>query len=69
MGVKIQPHLAISDRVLGKKFTASLSDLLIIQVYEPVAQSGGSAVEKFYEEVEEAMKQAKSRDISIVMGI
>ena len=59
-------RLSISARVLVAKSRASPFALIIIQVYAPTEQSDDSAVKKFYEEVGEAMKQAKSRDLMIV---
>ena len=61
-------YIAISDRVVAAKFNASPFDLFIIQVYAPTALADDADIEKFYHEVKMAMKEAKSRDLLIVMG-
>ena len=58
----------INDRVIIVKLRSTPFDIGIIQVYAPTADKDDTAVEEFYENVDEAMKQMKSQEIRIVMG-
>ena len=59
--------LLIADKVLVETFSALPFDLPIIHMYTPTAQLDNSAVEKFYEEVGEALNQTKRRNLLIVL--
>ena len=58
----------VSDRVMVAKFAGKPLDMGIIQVYAPTSTAEEEEVEKFYEDLDKAMKFLKSQDIKIVMG-
>ena len=43
-------------------------DINIIQVYAPISDSNDEELDKFYSELETAMKQCKSTDNTIIQG-
>ena len=53
----------INDRVIIVKLRSTPFDIGIIQVYAPTADKDDTAVEEFYENVDEAMKQMKSQEL------
>ena len=59
---------AISDRVLLVKVSGKPFNLNFIIVYAPTAMLDDDKVDKFYEQVDQAMKQCKSQEVTIVMG-
>lgn len=59
---------AVSDRVIMIKLSTKPLDLNIIQVYAPTSESTDEELDSFYDEIEQALKQCKSTDITIVQG-
>ncbi|XP_027210521.1 craniofacial development protein 2-like [Penaeus vannamei] len=59
---------AVSDRVMMIKLSTKPLDLKIIQVYAPTADSTEEELETFYDDIEQALKQSKSTDITIIQG-
>ncbi|XP_030760432.1 craniofacial development protein 2-like [Sitophilus oryzae] len=57
-----------SDRTALLKLRAKPSDLNIIQVYAPTADSPDHDVERFYDEVKELLKLTKKHDVNIIMS-
>ena len=47
---------------------AKLLDINIIQVYVPTSDSNDEELDKFYSELETAMKQCKSTNNTIIQG-
>uniref|UniRef100_A0A8D8TK36 Craniofacial development protein 2 n=1 Tax=Cacopsylla melanoneura TaxID=428564 RepID=A0A8D8TK36_9HEMI len=64
----VKHFLPLSDRVALLQLNAQSRLLNIIQVYAPTGDKSIEEVEEFYKDVETAMKQTKSRDITIVLG-
>lgn len=58
----------MSGRVALLQLNAQGRQLNIIQVYAPTGDKVIEEVEEFYKDVETAMKQTKSKDITIVLG-
>ena len=58
----------ISDRVMLLKIGARPVNVNVIQVYAPTAQSTEDAIDGFYEQVDEARRQCKNGEVTIVMG-
>ncbi|XP_072040063.1 craniofacial development protein 2-like [Amphiura filiformis] len=61
-------HWGVSDRVVLVKLAAKPFNLAIIQVYAPTADSDENDIAVFYEDLEKAMKQCKSDEITMVVG-
>ena len=59
----------LSDRVCMIKLDAKPLDINIIQVYAPTSYSNDEELDKFYNELETAMKQCKSTDNNVIQGI
>jgi len=59
---------AVNDRIIVAKLNGKPFDIGIVQAYAPTADKDEEEVEKFYEDLDKAMKQLKSQDIKIVMG-
>ena len=51
-----------------EKFLAKPFNINIIQVYAPTQDHSDAEIEVFYEEIEKALKFAKSNDVLCVMG-
>ena len=64
----IKGWLGVSDRVILAKLKGKPFDIGIIQIYAPTSAHDDEEVEKFYEDLDFAMKQLKSQDVKIVMG-
>ena len=58
----------ISERVLMVKLYGRPSNINIIQVYAPRQDHSDADIEVFYEEIEKALKYAKSDDVLCIMG-
>ena len=58
----------VSDRVIVVKLEGKPFDIGLIQIYAPTSAHDDEEVEKFYEDLDFAMKQLKSQDVKIVMG-
>ena len=61
-------YWTISDRIMLVKLKGKPFDISIIQVYAPTADKSEEEHEQFYNDLEMAKSQCKSRDIVIVMG-
>ena len=58
----------VSDRIIMAKLKGKPFNINIIQVYAPTTNHDDEEVEKFYDDIENVMKYAKSGEINIVMG-
>ena len=58
----------MSDRVIAIKIQGKPFDVGIVQAYAPTSDYEDQEVDKFYEDLDNVMKQLKSQDIKIVMG-
>ena len=58
----------ISERVIVAKFKGNPFDVVIVQVYAPTSDYEDEEVEKFYDDVDLALKSAKSSDVLFVLG-
>ena len=58
----------ISERVIVAKFKGKPFDVVIVQVYAPTSDYEDEEVEKFYSDVDLALKSTKSSDVLFVMG-
>ena len=43
-------------------------DITVIQCYAPTAECSEEEIEKFYQQLDQAVSQCKSQDIRVVMG-
>ena len=64
----IKGFMPISDRVALMKLKLKHKTLCILQVYAHTADSEEAEILKFYEQVETALKNRKSKEMLIVMG-
>ena len=64
----MQGYLPISNRVIVAKFAARPVNIVCVQVYAPTSEHSDEEIEAFYDDVEKAIKTAKSSDIVIIMG-
>lgn len=64
----VKHFLPLPGRVALLQLNAQGRQLNIIQVYAPTGDKVIEEVEEFYKDVETAMKQTKSKDITIVLG-
>ena len=58
----------VSDRVIVAKLQGKPLDIGIVQVYAPTSSHCEEEVEKFYEDLNTALKQLKSQDVKVIMG-
>ena len=58
----------INERLLLCKLKGNPFDIVIIQAYAPTADSSEEEIEKFYDDLNMALKQTKSMDIIYVLG-
>ena len=63
----IKRSRAISDRVLVVKLQGKPLDISIVQAYAPTAECSDQDINRFYNELDEAMKISKSHDITMLM--
>lgn len=68
MSTKIMATLAVSDRVLLIKLKGTHQNLALIQVYAPTSAADEEAMEKFYDDIDSAMKQCRHNDCVLVLG-
>ena len=61
-------YIPISDRVIVAKFQAKPLNMVVVQVYSPTSDHPDEELESFYDDVNKAMKYAKSDDVILVMG-
>lgn len=59
---------SISDRVLLVKLEGQPININIIQVYAPTSESTEEEIQKFYNDLNTAMRQCKHHEVNIVMG-
>ncbi|XP_042871504.1 craniofacial development protein 2-like [Penaeus japonicus] len=64
----LKGYWPLSDRVLLVKLSAKPLDINIIQTYVPTADSSEEELEKFYSEIETALKHCKSFENTIIQG-
>ena len=58
----------ISDRIIMCKLSAQPFDIVFLQVYAPTSTHEDEEVEKFYEDIQNALKHMKSYDVLIISG-
>jgi len=58
----------ISDRVLVVRRKAKSRNITPIQVYGPTTAATGEEMERFYQNLSQAVKQVPKRDMLLVMG-
>ena len=58
----------ISDRVLMMKLESKPFNINVMQVYAPTQDHDGEEMEKFYKEIQNGIKYAKSDEIICIMG-
>ena len=59
---------AISDRVVKMKLEAKPFNFNVMQVYAPTQDHDGEKIEKFYQEIQNGIKYAKSDNVICIMG-
>ena len=59
---------AISDRVIMMKLEAKAFNINVMQVYAPTQDHDGEEIEKFHQEIQDAIKYAKSDEVMCTMG-
>lgn len=64
----VKGFMAFSDRVILLKISSKPLDYNIIQVYAPTTESTKEDLEKFYDELNGALKTCKSQEVTMVMG-
>ena len=58
----------LSERVMVVSLKGRPFDISLIQCYAPTADNNDDEIDKFYEQLDEAIKQCRSQDIRIIMG-
>ena len=58
---------AISDRVIMMKLEAKPFNINVMQVYAPTQKHDGEEIETFYQEIQNAIKYAKSDEVICIM--
>ncbi|XP_047499519.1 craniofacial development protein 2-like [Penaeus chinensis] len=58
----------ISDRVMVVRLSGKPFDTVVIQCYAPTTDCNDDEIDNFYDQLDEAITQCKSQDITIVMG-
>jgi len=58
----------ISDRVLVVRLKAKPRNITLIQVYGPTTAATDEEMERFYQDLSQAVKQVPKRDMLLVMG-
>ncbi|XP_072377913.1 uncharacterized protein [Diabrotica undecimpunctata] len=64
----IEGFVPISERVMLLQIRPSHTKLNLIQVYAPTTNATEDEVEIFYQQIEDALKMTKNREITVVMG-
>ena len=59
---------AISDRVIMIKLEAKPFNINVMQVYAPTQDHDGEETEKFYQEIQNGIKYAKSDEVICITG-
>ena len=59
---------AISDRVIKMKLEAKPFYINVMQLYPPTQDHDGEEIEKFYQEIQNGNKYAKSDEVICIMG-
>ena len=59
---------AISDGVIKMKLDAKPFNINVMQVYAPTQDHDGEEIEKFYQEIQNGIKYAKSDEVVCIMG-
>ena len=68
MAKSLKGYWPISGRVLLLKLSGTAFDIVIIQIYAPIAESTEEEIQEFYEQLDEAKSRCKFRDIVFVQG-
>ncbi|XP_033122243.1 craniofacial development protein 2-like [Anneissia japonica] len=58
----------ISNRIMLVRLQCKPFDTVVIQCYAPTTDCNDDEIDKFYDQLKEAMKQCRSHDITIVMA-
>ena len=58
----------ISDSVIMVKLQAKPFNINVVQVYAPTQDHDGEEIEKFYQEIQNGIKYAKSDEVICIMG-
>ena len=58
----------ISERIVMIRLRGRPLDITVIQCYAPTAERSEEEIEKFYQQLDQAVRQCKSQDIRLVMG-
>ena len=58
----------ISERIVMIRLRERPLDITVIQCYAPTAECSEEEIEKFYQQLDQAVSQCKSQDIRVVMG-
>ena len=61
-------YWAISNRVIMMKLQGKPFNISLIQVYAPTQDYSDEDIEKFYEEIQQAIKYTNSNDVLLVIG-
>lgn len=64
----VEGFIPISERVMILQLRTAHTKLNLIQVYAPTVNGSEEEIETFYQQIEEALKITKQREITIVMG-
>ena len=59
---------AISGKVIMMKLEAKPFNINVMQVYAPTQDHDGEEIEKFYQEIQNGIKYAKSDEVICIMG-
>uniref|UniRef100_A0A0B7BR26 Endonuclease/exonuclease/phosphatase domain-containing protein n=4 Tax=Arion vulgaris TaxID=1028688 RepID=A0A0B7BR26_9EUPU len=64
----ISGYWTYNDRMMLLKIRAKPFDIAIIQTYAPTSDHADEEIEKYYEDLQQILKQVKTTDILIIMG-
>ena len=57
----------ISERIMMIRLRGRPLDITVIQCYAPTAECSEEEIEKFYQQLDQAVRQCKSQDVRLVM--
>lgn len=64
----VENFVPISDRVMILQIKTNHTKMNLIQVYAPTADGEDNDIETFYEQIEEALKMTKCKEITMILG-
>jgi len=67
-GVAVWIHRKIAGALLVVRLKAKPRNIILINVYGPVAAATNEEMERFYQDLSQAVKQVPKRDMLLVMG-